>query len=99
MMVYNDLEPSEKIRIYDTGYKHNTDEELNQIRVDYRVGDIYIPKLSGKEALYGVAEDFISSILENREPLANGKHGLEVVKILSAAQESIKNKGKEVEIK
>lgn len=99
MIVYNDLEPSEKVRIYDTGYNHNTDEELNRIRVDYRVGDIYIPKLAGKEALYGVAEDFISSIIENREPLANGKLGFEVVKILSASQESIKNKGKEVEIK
>jgi predicted dehydrogenase len=98
MIVYNDLEPSEKVRIYDTGYDHNTDEELNRIRVDYRIGDVYIPKLAGKEALQGVAEDFISSIVNKHEPMANGKLGLEVVKILQASQESIKNNGKEVAI-
>lgn len=98
MIVYNDLEPSEKVRIYDTGYDHNTDEELNRIRVDYRIGDVYIPKLAGKEALQGVAEDFIFSIVNMHEPMANGKLGLDVVKILQASQESIKNNGKEVAI-
>jgi predicted dehydrogenase len=98
MIVYNDLEPSEKVRVYDTGFNHNADEDPNRIRVDYRVGDIYLPKIGGKEALHEVAADFISSIIENREPLASGRLGLEVVKILAASQESIKNKGKEVKI-
>ena len=96
MLVYNDLEPSEKIRIYDTGYNHTSDEEKNQIMVDYRTGDVFIPKLSNQEALFGVALDFIESILHSKEPLANAELGLEVVKVLEASQKSIKNKGIEI---
>jgi predicted dehydrogenase len=96
MLVYNDLEPSEKIRIYDTGYNHKTDEEKLKIMVDYRTGDVFIPKIGMQEALFGVALDFITSIINNKEPLANAELGLEVVKILEASQISIKNKGKEV---
>jgi len=98
MIVYNDLEPSEKVRVYDTGYDHRTDEELNRIRVDYRNGDVYIPKLNSKEALFSVAEDFISSIIYKNTPLSNAYLGLEVVKILEASEISIKNNGKEIKI-
>jgi len=98
MLVYNDLEPSEKIRVYDTGFSHSSDDEKNRILVDYRVGDVYIPKLSNQEALLGVAKDFVNSINENKKPLADAKLGLDVVKILEAAQISIKNKGKEVNL-
>ena len=96
MLVYNDLEPSEKIRIYDTGYNHSSDEEKNRIMVDYRTGDVFIPKLSSQEALFGVALDFIDCIIHSKEPLANAELGLEVVKVLEASQKSIKNKGKEI---
>jgi len=98
MIVYNDLEPSEKIRLYDTSYSHQTDEEKNKILVDYRVGDIQIPKLSGKEALAGVALDFIASINNKKSPLSNGILGQSVVKILEASQKSIKENGKEIMI-
>ena len=96
MLVYNDLEPSEKIRIYDTGYNHSSDEEKNRVLVDYRTGDVFIPKISSQEALFGVAFDFIDCILHSKEPLANAELGLEVVKVLEASQQSIKNKGKEI---
>ena len=99
MILYNDIEPSEKVRVYDTGYNHTTDEDKNKILVDYRIGDIYIPKLSSEEALTGVANDFIQSILKKKQPLSNAQLGLEVVKILEASQQSIKNKGREVKIK
>lgn len=99
MIVYNDLEPSEKVRVYDTGYNHKTDEDKTKIMVDYRTGDVYIPKLSSVEALTGVANDFIQSIIHRREPRANAHLGMQVVKILEASQESIKNNGKEVKIK
>ncbi|MEY4134124.1 MAG: hypothetical protein RL386_474 [Bacteroidota bacterium] len=99
MIVYNDLEASEKVRVYDTGYTHTTEEDQFNIRVDYRTGDVFIPKISGQEALSGVADDFIRSILETRAPLSSATLGLEVVKILEASQESIRNKGKEVRIK
>ena len=96
MMVFNDLEPTEKIRIYDTGYSYKTDEEKQKILVDYRAGDIYIPKIESKEALSGMALDFINSILNQKTPISSAESGLEVVKILEASQQSIKSKGKEI---
>jgi predicted dehydrogenase len=97
MIVYNDLEPSEKVRIYDTGYEcKEEEEEKNKILVDYRTGDIYIPKLPSQEALLGVANDFIASIKTNKPPLSNASLGLQVVQILEASQQSIKNGGKEI---
>lgn len=99
MIVYNDLEASEKVRVYDTGYTHTTEEDQFNIRVDYRTGDIFIPNISHHEALGGVADDFVRSVLEQRQPLSSAALGLEVVKILEASQASIRNKGKEVLIK
>ncbi|PZR22727.1 MAG: oxidoreductase [Citrobacter freundii] len=98
MIIYNDLEPTEKVRIYDTGYNIKTEEDKKQMLVDYRTGDVSIPKISVKEALSGVAADFIQSILYHQEPLANAASGLKVVQILEASQQSIKNKGREVKI-
>ncbi len=99
MILYNDLEPSEKVRVYDTGYNHKTEEDRNRIMVDYRTGDVYIPKLSSREALAGVADDFIQSVIHKRDPMSNAILGKSVVRILEASQESIKNNGKEIRIK
>jgi len=99
MILYNDLEPSEKVRVYDTGYNHKTEEDKTRIMVDYRTGDVYIPKLSSREALAGVAADFIQSVIQKRMPLSNALLGRSVVRILEASQESIKHFGKEVKIK
>jgi predicted dehydrogenase len=99
MIMFDDVEPSEKVKVYDTGYSVKSDEEKRRLLIDYRVGDIYIPKLDQKEALSGMAADFINSILSGGTPVSNAQIGLEVVKVLEAAQESINNKGKEVMIK
>jgi len=99
MILYNDLEPSEKVRVYDTGYNHKTEEDRTRIMVDYRTGDVYIPKLSSREALAGVADDFIQSVIHKRDPMSNATLGKSVVRILEASQESIKNNGKEIRIK
>ncbi|HZI54750.1 MAG TPA: Gfo/Idh/MocA family oxidoreductase [Chitinophagaceae bacterium] len=99
MIVFNDLEPSEKIRVYDTGYNHTTHVDKTTIMVDYRTGDVFIPKIQLSEALAGVANDFIQSIIQKKKPLANAELGMQVVKILEASQQSIKNQGKEVKIK
>ena len=96
MIVYNDLEPSEKIRVYDTSYHHKNGHDQTTIMVDYRTGDVLIPKLSTQEALLGVANDFVQSIINKKEPKANGCLGRQVVRILEASQISIKNNGKEV---
>ena len=96
MVVFNDLEPTEKIKIYDTGYSHKTDEDKKRILVDYRAGDIYIPKVEAKEALAGMAADFVSAIINNTTPISDFQSGLDVIKILEASQQSIKNNGKEI---
>lgn len=98
MIVYNDLEPSEKLRIYDTGYDINLIDDMSKIMVDYRTGDVYIPKLKSHEALSAVANDFINSILHNTKPVSDNIIGLDVVKILEAAQLSIKQNGSLIEI-
>ncbi len=96
MIVFNDMEESEKVKIYDTGYEIKTDEDRRKILVDYRVGDVFVPKIDRKEALAGMASDFVKGILEKKEPISNWELGLDVVKVLEAAEESIKNKGKEI---
>ncbi len=98
MIVFNDLEPTEKIKVYDTGYSHKTDEEKNKILVDYRIGDIYLPKIDNKEALSGMANDFISAITQQTIPISNFQSGLEVIRILEASQQSIKSNGKEIKL-
>ncbi|EMO53689.1 oxidoreductase, NAD-binding domain protein [Leptospira noguchii str. 1993005606] len=103
MIVFNDLDPTEKIKIYDTGYNYRTNREgrkegQDKLRflVDYRVGDIYVPKIDSKEALFGMAFDFINSINENKRPVSDFESGLKVIKILEASQQSIKQSGREI---
>lgn len=96
MLVYNDLEPSDKVRVYDTGYSYSTDEEKKQVLVGYRTGDVFIPKLFNVEALSRVTSDFINCIESKGQPTSTAELGLLVVQVLEAAQKSIKNQGKEI---
>ncbi|MFN7848146.1 MAG: Gfo/Idh/MocA family protein [Bacteroidota bacterium] len=98
MLLFNDLEPTEKIRVYDTGFSHKTDEERKKILVDYRAGDVHLPKVESKEALGGMAADFVQSIQKQTAPLSDMYSGLSVIKILEAAQKSIKQNGKEIQL-
>ena len=99
MIIFNDLETTEKVKIYDTKYKTKTNPKNDrQILADYRVGDIFIPKLTTREGLSSMVEDFVSAIIDKTEPISNYDIGLQVVKILEAAQRSITNQGKEVKI-
>jgi predicted dehydrogenase len=96
MVLYNDMEPTEKVKIYDSGFDVKSDEEINKIRVDYRIGDIYIPKLKTTEALADMARDFVRSVSKGTQPVSDWQTGLMVVKILQSADASIKAKGREV---
>lgn len=96
MVVFDDVEPSEKIRVYDSGFKVRQNKDKTESIVDYRAGDIYIPKTELKEALGDMAKDFIASIIRGTKPVSDMYHGLEVVKILSLAQESLKRGEKPV---
>lgn len=99
MIVFNDLETTEKIKIYDSSYANKINpENRGQILTDYRIGDIFIPKIEQIEGLRNMAEDFINSIQSNKEPISNFDLALDIVKILESAQKSIKSNGVVVEI-
>jgi len=100
MIVYDDLEPSEKIKIYDKGITLNNDaENVYKLLVGYRTGDMVAPQIEGTEALRTEAIHFLKCIAEGKQPLTDGQAGLQVVRILEAATLSIQEKGKPVELK
>jgi predicted dehydrogenase len=96
MVVYNDLDPAEKIKVYDSGYRVKTDEDRQKVLIDYRTGDVFSPKIDAKEALAEMAADFVKAALCNAEPVSNWQLGYEVVNILEAAQISIKSNGSRI---
>jgi len=101
MILYDDIEPTEKVRVYDKGVttNRNTDREANyQTLISYRTGDVWAPKLDATEALHYVVAEFIDSIRGRRHPMTDGESGLRVVRLLEAAQTSIKCGGQFVEI-
>lgn len=97
MILFNDLETTEKLRIYDKGYSIVPESDRNRLLIDYRIGDITIPKIPQTEALASMAKDFINAITTHSVPLSSSKSGLDVVKILEAAEKSIQNKGQYIE--
>lgn len=99
MILYDDNNPSEKIKVYDKGVDLTpTKEELYHIKVQYRIGDMYAPKLDESEALALEVEHFAACIQTGEEPLTGGQAGLEVVKVLVASKESLLKRGAPVDI-
>ncbi len=99
MLVYNDMEPSDKVKVYDRGFTVNHDPERRaRLLTGYRNGDMMAPQLDTTEALRLVAKEFVSAILEQRRPLTNGSAGYRVVRLLEAAQKSIEQNGREIEL-
>ncbi|HSQ25460.1 MAG TPA: Gfo/Idh/MocA family oxidoreductase [Pyrinomonadaceae bacterium] len=101
MILYDDIEPTEKVRVYDKGVTANRvgdREAAYQTLVSYRTGDVWAPKLDSTEALRHVVAEFLDSIREGRKPLTDGNAGLRVVRLLTAAQQSIKNGGMAVNL-
>jgi predicted dehydrogenase len=100
MVLYDDTEPSEKIKVYDKGVDlYETKEALYHLKVQYRVGDMYAPKLEDHEALGFETTHFADCLLNGQEPLTNGTAGLEVVKVLVASKESLEKNGAPVEVR
>ena len=92
MIVYDDLEPSEKIKIYDRGISMNGNpESLYTMLVGYRTGDMVAPQLDITEALHTEAMHFIECVQMEKQPLTDGGAGLRVVQILEAATQSIEH--------
>jgi predicted dehydrogenase len=98
MIVFDDMEPSEKVKVYDTGVKVVTREGIYKTLVEYRTGDMFAPKLDQSEALSLVIDDFLESIKTGRAPVADGETGLRVVRVLEAAELSIKKSGELVSL-
>ncbi len=96
MCIYDDTEPSEKVRIYDKGVELRTVEGIHSARVQYRLGDVHAPALSGEEALARATAHFAHCLLNAVRPLTDGAAGLQVVEILAAAQRSIMQQGQRV---
>lgn len=99
MVVYDDNEASEKVKVYDKGVTLNHDPERRErILTAYRNGDMLAPNLEPTEALRLMAREFIASIHEHRPPLSDGYAGYRVVRLLEAAQQSIEQNGRVVEV-
>jgi predicted dehydrogenase len=101
MILYDDIEPTEKVRVYDKGVTASRvgDREADyQTLVSYRTGDVWAPKLDSTEALKYVVADFLNGVHLGQKPLADGHAGLRVVRLLEAAQQSIKNGGMAVNL-
>jgi predicted dehydrogenase len=97
MLVYDDMENFEKIKVYDSGVEFNSAEKIHEALVQYRIGDMFSPKVNQTEALALGAQEFIAAIKESRTPLTSGKDGLAVVRLLEAADISLSNMGKIIE--
>jgi predicted dehydrogenase len=100
MIVYNDLEPTEKIKVYDKGITLNgPSENAHQFRIGYRAGDMWAPHISAKEALQTEVEHFIDCVRNGTPPVSSGISGLRVIEVLEAASRSIAEQGKPVLLK
>jgi predicted dehydrogenase len=99
MIVYDDLEPSEKVKIYDRGITVNSDSEnVYEMLIGYRMGDMWAPRLDMTEALQAEVLHFIHCIDEGCCPITDGSSGLRVVRVLEAATQSMMESGRPVEL-
>ena len=94
MIVYDDMEPTEKIKVYDKGITVNgSPENTQQLRIGYRAGDMWAPHLPAKEALQTETEHFVECLCQGTAPISSGLTGLRVIEILKATCRSIAARG------
>ncbi|MBN1353758.1 MAG: Gfo/Idh/MocA family oxidoreductase [Candidatus Omnitrophica bacterium] len=98
MLVWNDLETDEKIKIYDKGVKIDNAESMYKLLVEYRSGDMWAPRLEHVEALKTETKYFLDCIRDNTVPINDGHAGLRVVRMLEAADKSLKKNGSLVKL-
>jgi len=96
MLVWNDLEADEKIRVYDKGVQVQSRTGVYDLLVSYRTGDMWAPKIEATEALKAELAYFVKCLEEGERPINDGLAGLRVVRMLEAAEESLKAKGEAV---
>ena len=99
MAIYNDIDPLEKIKIFDKGVDTEAyGDTFGEFQINYRYGDTYSPRIQEVEPLKAECGHFIDSIVQNRRPKTDGQNGLEVVRILEAADTSLRHHGAMVEL-
>lgn len=99
MIVFDDLEPSEKVKVYDKGITLNGNpDRMYEMLINYRAGDMWSPHLEMTEALRTEGLHFIECIQKGERPITDGEAGLRVVKILEAATHSLKKQGRLIEL-
>jgi len=99
MLVFDDLEASDKIKIYDRGISVNPgSDNMTLMRIGYRTGDMWSPQLVLREGLSGAARHFVDVITAKAAPLSDGHAGLRIVKLLEAATQSMARQGRPVTI-
>jgi predicted dehydrogenase len=99
MILYDDVEVTEKIKVYDKGIVvSDRTEDIYKLMVSYRTGDMYAPQLDTTEALLREANLFVDCVLHKKKPISDGKMGLRIVRILEAATQSMREKGRLVEL-
>jgi predicted dehydrogenase len=98
MLVWNDLEPDEKIKVYDKGVEITNGQGVYDLLVSYRSGDVWAPKVDATEALNLELTYFLNCIRRDETPSNGGEAGLHVVRLLEAADQSLKNRGRLVAV-
>lgn len=98
MVVWNDVEADEKIKVYDKGVAINSGQGVYDLLVSYRSGDMWAPKIDQNEALATEARYFINCVQSGEVPFNGGEAGLRVVKLLEGANRSLKDRGKPVHV-
>jgi predicted dehydrogenase len=98
MIVWDDMEPADKIRVFDKGVEIKTADDVRNVLVQYRTGDVSLPRLDGTEALKKMTGHFVDCYRNGKTPICSGQDGLDVVKVLEASQISLKSGGRAVSI-
>jgi predicted dehydrogenase len=99
MIVYDDMQPSEKVKVYDRGINFTDDaKEIYRLRVGYRSGDMWAPQLDMTEALRVAGEHFVKCVENGSVPITDGHLGLRVVELIEAATSSMRGRGETVHI-
>ena len=99
MIVFDDLEGSENVKVYDRGISVDpSPEDVYQMLVGYRSGDMWAPNLAVSEALHVEAAHFVACVTQTEKPQTDGEAGLRVVRLLEAASTSMKDYGRPVDI-
>lgn len=98
MVIYDHLDPDNQVKVFDRGVEVQTTEERYRLLVQYRSGDMVAPKIDQTEAVESVCRHFVDCVSQNKKPLTDGRTGLEVVRLLEAAQESMANQGHPVDL-